>query len=79
VSKTIGPCASRLPPAGAAGLGASAARVEEFVAEWGPRTTAQQRLTEVRLHRALLEEGCQVVLTTIHQYLQERKRQQLYR
>ena len=30
----------------------------------------------MRLHRALLEEGYQVGLTTIHQYLRERKRQQ---
>jgi transposase len=51
-------------------------RVEELVAEWEPRTTAKQRLTGVRLHRALLEEGYQVGLTTIHQYLRERKRQQ---
>jgi transposase len=41
----------------------------------GPRTTAKQRLTGVRLHRALLEEGYQVGLTTIHQYLRERRRQ----
>jgi hypothetical protein len=50
-------------------------RLEELVAEWEPRTTAKQRLTGVRLHRALLEEGYQVGLTTIHQYLRERRRQ----
>lgn len=42
--------------------------------EWEPRTTAKQRLTGVRLHRALREEGYQVGLTMIHQYLRERKR-----
>ena len=51
------------------------ARVEELVAEWEPRTTAKQRLTGVRLHRALLEQGYKVGLTTIHQYLRERRRQ----
>ena len=51
------------------------ARLEELVAEWEPRTTAKQRLTGVRLHRALVEEGYQVGLTTIHQYLRERRRQ----
>jgi transposase len=50
-------------------------RLEELVAEWEPRTTAKQRLTGVRPHRALLEEGYQVGLTTIHQYLRERRRQ----
>ena len=50
-------------------------RLEDLVAEWEPRTTAKQRLTGVRLHRALLEEGYKVGLTTIHQYLRERRRQ----
>jgi transposase len=44
-------------------------RLEELVAEWEPRTTAKQRLPGVRLYRALLEEGYQVGLTTIYQYL----------
>ena len=51
------------------------ARLEELVAEWEPRTTAKQRLTGVRLHRALREEGQQVGLTMIHEYLRERRRQ----
>jgi transposase len=50
-------------------------RLEELLAEWEPRTTAKQRLTGVRLHRALREEGCQVGLTMIHEYLRERRRQ----
>jgi transposase len=50
-------------------------RVEELLAEWEPRTTAKQRLTGVRLHRALREEGYQVGLTAIHEYLRERQRQ----
>jgi hypothetical protein len=50
-------------------------RLEELIGEWEPRTTAKQRLTGARLHRALLEEGCQVGLTTIYQYLRERRRQ----
>ena len=52
-------------------------RLEELVAEWEPRTTAKQRLTGVRLYRALVEEGYQVGLTTIYQYLRERRRQRL--
>jgi transposase len=51
------------------------ARLEELVAQWEPRTTAKQRLTGVRLHRALREEGHQVGLTMIHEYLRERRRQ----
>lgn len=50
-------------------------RLEELLTEWEPRTTAKQRLTGVRLHRALREEGCQVGLTMIHEYLRERRRQ----
>ena len=50
-------------------------RLEELVAEWEPRTTAKQRLTGVRLYRALVEEGYQVGLTMIYQYLRERRRQ----
>ena len=52
-------------------------RLEELVAEREPRTTAKQRLTGVRLYRALVEEGYQVGLTTIYQYLRERRRQRL--
>jgi transposase len=50
-------------------------RLEQLLAEWEPRTTAKQRLTGVRLHRALREEGYQVGLTMIHEYLRERRRQ----
>ena len=50
-------------------------RLEELLTEWEPRTTAKQRLTGVRLHRALVEEGYQVGLTMIHEYLRERRRQ----
>jgi transposase len=50
-------------------------RLEELLAEWEPRTTAKQRLTGVRLHRALLAEGHQVGLSTIYQHLRERRRQ----
>lgn len=50
-------------------------RLEELLAQWEPRTTAKQRLTGVRLHRALREEGYQVGLTMIHEYLRERRRQ----
>jgi len=52
-------------------------RLEELVAEWEPRTTAKQRLTGVRLYRALVEEGHQVGLTTIYQYLREHRRRRL--
>jgi transposase len=49
--------------------------LEELLAQWEPRTTAKQRLTGVRLHRALREDGYQVGLTMIHEYLRERRRQ----
>jgi transposase len=52
------------------------ARLEELLAEWEPRTTPKQRLTGVRVLRALHEEGYQVGRTVIYEYLRERRRQQ---
>jgi len=51
-------------------------RLEELLAEWEPRTTAKQRLTGVRVLRALREEGYRVGRTVIYEYLRERRRQQ---
>jgi len=51
------------------------ARLEELLDEWEPRTTAKQRLTGVRVLRALREEGYQVGRTVIYEYLRERRRQ----
>jgi transposase len=50
-------------------------RLEELLSEWEPRTTAKQRLTGVRVLRALQEEGYQVGRTVIYEYLRERRRQ----
>ena len=50
-------------------------RLEELLTEWEPRTTAKQRLTGVRMLRALHEEGYQVGRTVIYEYLRERRRQ----
>lgn len=51
-------------------------RLEELVAEWRSRTTAKQRVTGRRLHRQLVEEGCQVGLTLVQTYLQELRRKE---
>ncbi len=50
------------------------ARIEALLAEWGPRTTAKQRITGTRLHRELIGEGLQVGETTVRAYLRERRR-----
>jgi transposase len=50
-------------------------RLEELLAEWEPRTTPKQRLTGVRVLRALHEEGYAVGRTVIYEYLRERRRQ----
>jgi transposase len=52
-----------------------APRIEELLQEWWGRTTAKQRLTGVRLHRQLVEEGYQVGITTVRDYLWEKRRQ----
>jgi transposase len=49
-------------------------RIEALLEQWGPRTTAKQRLTGSRLHRQLIEEGLQVGVTTVRAYLRERRR-----
>lgn len=53
-----------------------APRIEELLREWGPRTTSKQRITGSRVHRQLVEEGHEVGVTTVREYLRERRRQQ---
>lgn len=52
-----------------------ARRIETLLEEWGPRTTAKQRITGARVHRQLLEEGYRVGITTVREVLAERRRQ----
>jgi transposase len=51
-----------------------APRIEELLEQWRGRTTPKQRLTGTRIHRQLLEEGYQVGITTVRDYLRERRR-----
>lgn len=50
-------------------------RLEELIEEWSGRTTAKQRLTGTLLHGQLVQEGFQVGLTVVRDYLRERRRQ----
>jgi transposase len=50
-------------------------RIEELLQEWRGRTTSKQRLTGTRIHRQLVEEGYEVGITTVRDYLRERRRQ----
>ena len=50
-------------------------RIDELLEEWGPRTTAKQRITGSRVHRELVEEGYEVGVTTVREYLREKRRQ----
>lgn len=50
-------------------------RIEELLEEWRRRTTAKQRVTGTRLHRQLREEGFQVGITTVREYVREKRRQ----
>ena len=61
--------------AGEAGMEKVAPRIDELLEEWGPRTTAKQRITGSRLHRQLVEEGYEVGVTTVRAYLREKRRQ----
>ena len=51
-----------------------APRIEELLEHWRGRTTAKQRITGTRIHRQLVEEGYQVGITTVRDYLRERRR-----
>ena len=51
-----------------------APRIEELLEEWRGRTTPKQRITGTRIHRQLVEEGYQVGITTVRDYLRERRR-----
>ncbi|MCA1837294.1 MAG: IS21 family transposase [Actinobacteria bacterium] len=51
-----------------------APRIEQLLEEWQGRTTPKQRITGTRIHRQLLEEGYEVGITTVRDYLRERRR-----
>ena len=49
-------------------------RIEDLILEWRDRVTPKQRLTGSRIHRQLLDEGFEVGITTVRDYLRERRR-----
>ena len=55
-------------------------RLEQLLEEWSERTTAKQRITGRRLQRALREEGYEVGITLVLEYLREwrRRRAEVY-
>lgn len=53
-----------------------APRIEEILSEWRGRTTPKQRITGTRVHRQLLEEGYEVGITTVRDYLREKRRKE---
>jgi transposase len=50
-------------------------RIEQILQEWRHRTTHKQRITGTRIHRQLVEEGYKVGITTVRDYLREKRRQ----
>jgi transposase len=53
---------------------AAARRIEGLLQEWSGRTTAKQRITASRVHQQLVEEGLTLGITTVREYLAERRR-----
>jgi transposase len=53
-----------------------APRIEEILSEWTQRTTPKQRITGTRIHRQLVEEGYEVGITTVRDYLREKRRKE---
>jgi transposase len=51
-----------------------APRIDELLTEWRGRTTPKQRITGTRIHRQLVEEGYKVGVTTVRDYLREKRR-----
>jgi transposase len=54
----------------------AAPRIEEILSEWSERTTPKQRITGTRIHRQLVEEGYEVGITTVRDYLREKRRKE---
>jgi transposase len=54
---------------------AATRRIEGLLQEWSGRTTAKQRITGTRVHQQLVEEGLTLGITTVREYLAERRRQ----
>jgi transposase len=54
-----------------------APRLEELFEEWSVRTTPKQRLTAMRLHRQLRQEGLVVGATLVKEWMHERRRQRM--
>jgi len=52
-----------------------ASRIDELLEEWSTRTTPKQRITGTRLHQQLIEEAYNVGITTVREYLHEKRRQ----
>jgi transposase len=53
-----------------------APRIVEILSEWTERTTHKQRITGTRVHRQLVEEGYEVGITTVRDYLREKQRKE---
>jgi transposase len=53
-----------------------APRIEEILLDWTERTTHKQRITGTRIHRQLVEEGYEVGITTVRDYLREKRRKE---
>jgi len=51
-----------------------AKRVEAILEAWSERTTEKQRITATRVHRQLVEDGHEVGITTVREYMAERRR-----
>ncbi len=51
-----------------------APRIDEILEEWKHRVTPKQRLTGSRIHRQLIEDQYQVGITTVRDYLHEKRR-----
>ena len=51
-----------------------APRIEEILTEWREHTTTKQYITGTRVHRQLVEEGYEVGITTVRNYLREKRR-----
>ena len=49
-------------------------RIEAILEAWSGRTTEKQRITASRVHRQLVEDGYGVGITTVREYLAERRR-----
>ena len=55
-------------------MGEARQKIDRLLEEWASRTTKKHRITSPRLHRELIEQGCEIGERTVRRYMAEKRR-----